>query len=447
MSKFFNNIFLISSLFLLTLSQNIITSWTYDKVAMYTLQKFSKILGPKLEEGLIKEKFPDISEGTLKITNIKLTSVKPILTDSYISLRSGFFLFGPNKVTLSFECDYELDSKPYNTTFDFKPSQIEVKVQNMQNTKVNMKIQKSDFVVYVETKDVLEKMKEALYNKFNTLDVQKIILDQIKVDSYYTDFYSKKQDFKFISSWLFNSKEFTIKRNKFIGYCTEKDGLMQTGVCYSSGELEKEAKGKMDAIKNKQFYKEKDTYNTFINMDLVNEIIEGLQKDKITHTYDKTKQQKKTKDLGYDFTFKSLKTVFSEIKGEYADADEFSIDITVNSFSLENVKMTCNVNIKDQKNVFSFDVELKINKHVTINRAIHFNLCINTWEVLNIKANNAIIKNENALRDYIHNSLDNKNNPLCLGYDGACMRDFYSKIKSAEIKEEGIYIKGDHLYQ
>mgnify|MGYP003571526009 FL=1 len=83
--KVFN--FILSLLFSLTISQNIITSWNYDKVSMYDIQKVNTFLTSFLKNPL---NIPiEIKNDTLSIENIKLISIQTNLYDSLINYDNG----------------------------------------------------------------------------------------------------------------------------------------------------------------------------------------------------------------------------------------------------------------------------------------------------------------------------------------------------------------------
>ena len=97
------------SLLSLCISQNIITSWNYDKVAMYDLQKLSTFLNTFLKEPL---DIPcSLSKDKIKVNNIKLIQIETNLYDSLINYNTGLLLLAPNKITLSFNFSYEETSK------------------------------------------------------------------------------------------------------------------------------------------------------------------------------------------------------------------------------------------------------------------------------------------------------------------------------------------------
>ena len=83
------NLFVILSLLNLSISQNIITSWHYDKVQMYDLQKIGNILSSQIMEKVTS--LPDFEEDAIRITNLKLLGVQHSLYDSYLISKQVFF--------------------------------------------------------------------------------------------------------------------------------------------------------------------------------------------------------------------------------------------------------------------------------------------------------------------------------------------------------------------
>ena len=90
--------YLFLSLLSLFLSQNIITSWNYDKVAMYDLQKINTFLSKVFTTPLdIPYEF---SIDSLKVDKVKLIKIETNLYDSLINYNTGLLLLAPNKITL-----------------------------------------------------------------------------------------------------------------------------------------------------------------------------------------------------------------------------------------------------------------------------------------------------------------------------------------------------------
>ena len=118
-SKIYFSIFLIISIFNYANSQNIITSWHYDKVQMYDLETIGDIFVDDTFTDII---FDDFSEYSIDIKNLKITSVHQSLYDSYLNFKSGLFLFMPDKVSFSFAFEYTYEGASSKATFDFKKS-------------------------------------------------------------------------------------------------------------------------------------------------------------------------------------------------------------------------------------------------------------------------------------------------------------------------------------
>ena len=125
-------LFLFSLLFSLFLCQNIITSWNYDKVTMYDIQKINKFLLNELV-GLcndIPNRIPIVHN--IQVTNIKLIDIETNLYDSYFNYNNGLFLLTPNKVTLYFNFSYYESTRGYNSTatLELKIKVLKIKIKN-----------------------------------------------------------------------------------------------------------------------------------------------------------------------------------------------------------------------------------------------------------------------------------------------------------------------------
>ena len=51
------------------------------------------------------------------------------------------------------------------------------------------------------------------------------------------------------------------------------------------------------------------------------------------------------------------------------------------------------------------------------------------------------------LKSAIEESFDFNHNPICINDKGISLKDYYSEITKAYVKEEGFYLEGNHLYQ
>ena len=90
---------------------------------------------------------------------------------------------------------------------------------------------------------------------------------------------------------------------------------------------------------------------------------------------------------------------------------------------------------------------------ISVSRNVRFNLCLKeiktkTVEVVSDKNNLKVeISNLEGLKKAIDDSFDSDNDKVCLTDEGISLRDYFNKIRNAYIREEGIYLEGDHLYQ
>jgi hypothetical protein len=212
-SHLFNkiNIFIIISILYLSICQNIITSWNYDKVQMYELQKIGNILSTQIKEKVTT--LPEFTEDSIKITDLKLTDVQHSLYDSYLNFHTGLLLFTPNKLTFSFTFSYSAESGSGSASFDLKVNVLKMRLSNnkeeqTQSTEVSMYSTENDFSVYeISDKTLSAKVKTALNKGFENNDIlNNKFSSVIDLISYYQDFYKDKRSLKFQTSEFFGSK-------------------------------------------------------------------------------------------------------------------------------------------------------------------------------------------------------------------------------------------------
>ena len=451
-SKIYFSIFLIIAIFNYANSQNIITSWHYDKVQMYDLETIGDIFVDDTFTDII---FDDFSEYSIDIKNLKITSVHQSLYDSYLNFKSGLFLFMPDKVSFSFEFEYTYEGSSAKATFDFKMNMIRFRVKNnkeeqTQSANITAGFSENDFSVYdVSDKTLAEKIKLALYAGFKDHDfVNNKILAKIDLVDHYKKRLSKKADFKLTTSIFLNSKEYTIKLNRFIGFCEDVTGERKNSLCYYSGEFENE-EDKTDRSKapiNNQDFLNSTDYNTFININLINKIAQKITEEGINEKTFNKNTPKKT--LPYSFNLASLKTYFTNLDS-YADDIEFSTTIKISEFDSKNAKFNVAFNLGENKNVFSIDVEISMKLALSLKKNVKLNLCVESVSDIKTKIStgDVTIKDEDKLKTAVENSFDFKNYPFCLSDDGISFKDYYSKILKAQTLDEGFYLFGNQLYQ
>ena len=447
----FLGIFLIITLINIYLSQNIITSWQYDKVQMYEIQKLSKILTSQIMEKVTD--LPEFTEDTIKISNLKISAPQISLYDSYLNFNTGLLLFTPNKVSLSFTFSYSSSGSSGTASFDLKINLVKLRLKNnkkeqTQSVQVFMHSSENDFSVYeIADKELAAKVKTALYKGFeNNKILQEHIANKIDVIKYYQDFYKEKKSLDFVTSASFGSKKISINLNRFVGFCEDVKGTAQTALCYYSGELEQEDKTDKSQVplKNNDFVKPNDTYNTFINMDLYNSITKQIMKDGLKEIDFNSLSAQKT--LKYDFTAASLKKYFNGLEA-YDDKQNYELKIKINELNYKNVEYDLKFNIGNKNDVFTLDVEMETTLKIDIIRNVRINICSDGIKSLNIsvKNGNISIKDREGLKKAIEEYLVNE--PMCLTDNGISLRDYYSIITKAYAQEEGFYLEGNQLYQ
>ena len=436
------SIFIIFANLNISLSQNIITSWHYDKVQMYDIQKVGSILSSQIKQKVTS--LPEFTEDSIKITNLKISDVQQSLYDSYLNLNSGLLLFTPNKVTIGFTFSYSAQSSSGSASFDLKVNILKIRTKNnkedqTQTVTVSMFATENDFSVYeISDKELLAKVKTALYKGFENNNIlDGYISSSIDLLNYYKDFYKNKKNLNFETSSFFGSKKITIKFDRFVGFCEDVTGKAESALCYYSGEIDGEdKKDKTKApINNENFINPNDTFNTFINIDLYNKIVSRILKDGIS--------EKK-----YDLSASSLKKYFNGLNS-YENNESFEAKIKINELNSKIIKLNAAFNIGNSNDVFSMDIQADTTLKVDIIKNVRINICLDGIKNVKIlaKSGNLAINDELGLKNYIAELFNNANESICLSDDGISLRDYYSVITKAYCQDEGIYLEGNHLYQ
>ena len=457
--------FIFPILFSLYISQNIITSWTYDKVVMYDIQKLNKYLTEKFQTLDIPI---TINNDTLKIENIKLVQIQTNLYDSLINYNTGLLLLTPNKITLNFNFSYTESKKQYqgDSTLELKISNFKLKVKN------NKKLEKVNFAIKMITnkenysipgikdKDFLDLLKEVFYYEFNkNLVLSKIIPEQLEkgLSNYYKEFYKKNKEFKVQTNEFFGKMIFPMKNNKFMYFCEDILGESKTAFCYYSGytSIYDDPIDKTQIpIKNERFsHNYDDLYNIFINNDMIGTIIEYISKNYFAYNPKYYNNETNIKELSYKFDVDSLQKYFKGLE-QFKKEDTFDCEIYIESGNLNQVIFSVKVNIKDEKkNYFIMRITSDIIVDIPINKNVRINLCLKETKTQNIEILSSSIGqkieilNLEELKKAVEESFDFEHNPICLNDKGISLRDYFSEISKAYIEREGIYLEGKHLYQ
>ena len=456
-------IFLVS--FSIFFCQNIITSWNYDKVAMYDIQKIKAYLMQEFSGKALK--LPNtIVWNNIVITNITLVDIETNLYDSYLNYNKGLFLLTPNKVTLYFNFNYSESTLGYNetATLELKIGTYKLKIFNdktSQSVRFSSKMSSpmENYVVPgIKDKGFYAKLQDSLYSGFQLQSVLSRYIPEI-IDAglvkYYNDFYSKKKEFKIQTSEFFGKKSYSMRNNKFVYFCEDLMGEYKNGFCYYKGystdEGEKTDKTEVPMVNERFAHNTDNLFNIFINKDLINDILN----DKATLEFFKLNpkiynQKTNNKKLSYDFNVGSLKKYFSGLK-QLNDNTNFDCQIYIDSIEFNRVNYRVKFNLDNYN--FVIKVTSDIDMDISVSKNVRINLCLKeiktkTVEVVSDTNNLKVeITNIEGLKKAIDDSFDSDYNKVCLTDEGISLRDYFNKIKNAYIREEGIYLEGDQLYQ
>jgi hypothetical protein len=221
----------------------------------------------------------------------------------------------------------------------------------------------------------------------------------------------------------------------------------ESALCYYSGELQEDKTDKTSVpLNNKNFVNPNDTYNTFINMDLYNEIIKEALKEGIAgKIYNKDSVKK---GMSFDFTVASLKKYFNGLD-DFENSEEFEAAIKINEFNSKYAKFSVSFKIGSKADAFVLDIVMDVDLKVVVTKSVRINLCSDGYKnmKMNVKTGNVSIIDENGLKKVMKESFDYVNDSVCLSDNGISLRDYYSIITNAYVQEEGVYLEGNQLYQ
>lgn len=453
-------------LFSLFFAQNIITSWDYDKVAMYDIQKINTYLLTELVKQDIV--IPGlVLVHNIQVTNVRLIDVQSTLYDSYLNYNNGVFLFTPNKVTLYFNFSYSESTRGYNdsATLELKINTLKIKIKNdkiSQKPKISTKMaaRQEDFnVPGIQDKEFLNLLIDTLFSGFVRAYVLSELIPGIMdegLNKYYNDFYSKKKEFKITTSEFFGKLVFGMNNNLFTHFCEDLIGDYKNNFCFYLGYTDKEEE-KVDKTKiplsNERFSHNPDNlYNVFINKDLLEDISSYVIKSYLFFNPKIYNNKTNIKKLSYDFNVASLKKFFSGLNN-FRDDEYFYSEVFIDNITSTEAKYRAKINIGSNDNNFVININSKISMNLSTKRGVRFNLCLKEAKATNIEVVSSSfepkveITNFEGLKNAIDESFDYDYNKICLSDDGISMRDYFSKITNVYAREEGIYLEGRHLYQ
>ena len=437
--------------------QNIVTSYSYDKINTYTYEYIQNYLNSDFLTAI--KPIDDIKQDTLTISDIKATSSSSRLAFSYGNMDTGLFLFSPKKLTVTYSFNYKIgEAEVQAATLELSVFEIQITLGFNEATKepvVTAKIEKrdKDFVVYNAKSEDEKQVTAALIQGF---EAQKVFINfaetiQTGITNLYTTMYKSKPSFEYQSSKLLDNRKVVIKLDKFMGFCKDVQKLYENAICFYSGEVDREAKTGIyeDALKKEDFKKPGDDYFTFIHYNLFNDVLANMISQKeLVLELSKTSFE----EIGFGFTVKDLKEIFSNIPAEFADTDEYVVKTKITSMSIAETGMivlnTENaITIKDTPNVIVFTLLMGLQPKATIPAYASFDLCISTFNIGEIKVTTGTMEHEDVLKKWITMVLDKAvSYPTCLSDNGINLKDYYRYLDEAEIGENGIYLKGKHLY-
>lgn len=453
-------------LFSLFYAQNIITSWDYDKVAMYDIQKINTYLLTELvKQDIVIPRL--VLVNNIRVTNVRLIDVQSTLYDSYLNYNNGVFLFTPNKVTLYFNFSYSESTRGYNdsATLELKINTLKIKVKNdkiSQKPKISTKMaaRQEDYnVPGIADKEFLKLLIDTLFSGFTRAYVLSELIPGIMdegLNKYYYDFYSRKKEFKITTSEFFGKLIFGMNNNIFAYFCEDLIGDYKNNFCFYLGYTDKEEE-KVDKTKiplsNERFCHNPDNlYNVFINKDLLEDISSYVIKSYLFFNPKIYNNQTNIKKLSYDFNVGSLKKFFSGLNS-FKDDEYFFSEVFIDNITSTEAKYRAKINIGSNNNNFIISIISKISMNLSTKRGVRFNLCLKEAKTTNIEVVSSSfepkveITNLEGLKNAIDESFDYDYNKICLSDDGISMRDYFSKITNIYAREEGIYLEGRHLYQ
>ena len=447
------------TLFSLFFCQNIITSWNYDKVAMYDIQKINSFLLSEFG-GKTFQLNNTISWNNIVITNLRLIDIQTSLYDSYLNYNNGLFLLSPNKVTLFFNFSYSESTLGYNdtATLELKIGTFKIKISNnktTQETKFSSKMSSpmENYVVPgIKDKQFYAKLQDSLFSGFQLQSILSRTLPE-KIDegllNYYKQIYSRKKEFKIQTSEYFGKKTISMNNNKYFYFCEDLLGEYKNNFCYySADEGEIKDKTKVPLVNERFSHNNESLFNIFINKDLIDQI---LKNTKAYFNLDpKIFDKKKNNNLSYDFNAGLLKKYFNGLN-QFKDNEKFICEIYTDYISFNKVNYRIKFNIN--KSYFILNVTAYNDMDISLEKNVRINLCLKNSKTANID----VISNSNeskveiinleSLKKIINEFFNFSSDKICLTDEGISMKDYFAKIKNTYIREEGIYLEGNHLYQ
>ena len=281
-----NTPYLISLLLIpLIISQNILTSFDYDKTLAYTLQDVQTMLNKNLLSNLQALTYPNLVDG-ITLSNIKPTAVSATLTSSYGNMQTQLYLFSPSKLSITFTLDYTTTTSTTGScevsfgVFDFR-TRFNV-ASGKPAVNVLIESRAKDYVIFnVDSAETASQIQNAMYTQMIQQNIITSIATEIEkgINAFYEELYTNKAQYTFTSSTLLGNIPVNIMFNTFISFPEDLGKEYKSAITSYAGSVDgKEVTGdkKEKALEQSNFVKPGDDYFTFINYDLFNVIISYL---------------------------------------------------------------------------------------------------------------------------------------------------------------------------
>ena len=445
--------------------QNIVTSWNYDKVAMYDVQKINTYLLTEFTPNNTYDLPNEIYSENSTIKDISWVNVSTSLYDSYLNYNNGLLLFTPNKLTLNFNFSYWESTKGYNDTaiLELKIDVLKIRIENDKiNQKPKMSLimtaPKDNYKVYgISDKEFLNSLIDTLYTGFQNQSIlNETVSEKFRTGllNYYNQFYWKKKIFKIKTTGFFGHLIFPINKNKFLYFCEDLLGDYNNTFCYNYGYsdlyTEMEDKTRIPLSNDRFSHNYDNLYNIFINKDLIQNIFNYICKSYFYFYPKRYDNKTNVKPLPYDFTVASLKKYFNGLN-DLKDEQYFYCDVNITNITINETIYTVRFNI-DTLN-FTVNISSTINIEIAKIKKIRFNLCLNETNTTNVEVvasppgTKVEISDLDGLKNAIDESFDFSYNKICFTDKGITMRGYFTILNDAYMRDEGLYLEGNNLYQ
>ena len=455
-----NTPYLISLLLIpLIISQNILTSFDYDKTLAYTLQDVQTMLNKNLLSNLQALTYPNLVDG-ITLSNIKPTAVSATLTSSYGNMQTQLYLFSPSKLSITFTLDYTTTTSTTGScevsfgVFDFR-TRFNV-ASGKPAVNVLIESRAKDYVIFnVDSAETASQIQNAMYTQMIQQNIITSIATEIEkgINAFYEELYTNKDQYTFTSSTLLGNIPVNIMFNTFISFPEDLGKEYKSAITSYAGSVDgKEVTGdkKEKALEQSNFVKPGDDYFTFINYDLFNDVFSSL----ITKGVVMKLNNNSIPNLSFDFTFKTLSQVFNGLPTTFSEADEVVVSSKLTEIKFlpqgkGELTLLTSFTVKDTENVVEATIKVEFEAPAMKRTTTAFDLCLSKLTVVSTEVKTAAvtIASQDTFNAYVNEIFNyGISVPTCLSDKGVTLRDYYRYIDSAKSEQNGVYIQGKHIY-